>query len=115
MNLVQVPVCLMFLSAAAARTGNANAARPSLLSHVLAAIREPIVWAPVLAIILVTSGIKLPKVVSQSMLLLGQATGGVALFASGIMLYSRRVSFNWIVALNTVARNVIVPAAFWGH
>jgi malonate transporter and related proteins len=114
MNLVQVPVCLMLLSAAAARTGNANAARKPVLSNVIAAVREPIVWAPVLAIILVISGVRLPKVVSQSMLLLGQATGGVALFASGIMLYSRRVSFNWIVALNAVARNLVVPAAFWG-
>ena len=114
MNLVQVPVCLMLLSAATARTGNPQAAKPSLLSHVIAAVREPIVWAPVLAIILVVSGVKLPGVVSQSMLLLGQATGGVALFASGIMLYSRRVSFNWVVAWNAVARNLVVPAIFWG-
>jgi malonate transporter len=113
MNLVQVPVCLILLSAAAARNGNAKV-RPSLLSHLIATVREPIVWAPVLAIVLVLSGTKLPQVVSQSMLLLGQATGGVALFASGIMLYSRRVSFNWIVALNAVARNVVVPAVFWG-
>jgi malonate transporter and related proteins len=114
MNLVQVPVCLILLSAAAKRSGDANAAKPSLLSHVIAAVREPIVWAPILAIILVISGIRLPKAVSQSMLLLGQATGGVALFASGIMLFARRVSFNWTVALNAVARNLIVPAVFWG-
>ena len=62
----QVPVCLMLLSAAGARTGNANAARPLLLSNVLAAVRELIVWAPVLAIILVIGGVGLPKVVSQS-------------------------------------------------
>jgi malonate transporter and related proteins len=48
------------------------------------------------------------------MLLLGQATGGVALFASGIVLFSRRVSFNGIVALNAIARNLVVPALFWG-
>jgi malonate transporter len=114
MNLVQVPVCLILLSAAAPRSGDAKAARPSLLSHVIAAVREPIVWAPILAIILIICGIRLPKVVSQSMLLLGQATGGVALFASGVMLFARRVSFNWTVALNAFARNLIVPTAFWG-
>jgi malonate transporter len=114
MNLVQVPVCLILLSAAATGSGDTRAARPSLLSHVVASVREPIVWAPILAIILVVSGTRLPKVVSQSMLLLGQATGGVALFASGIMLFARRVSFNGTVALNAVARNLIVPAVFWG-
>jgi malonate transporter len=68
MNLVQVPVCLMLLSAAATRTGSAKSARPSLLSIVIAAVREPIVWAPVLAVILVISGVNLPTVVSRSML-----------------------------------------------
>jgi malonate transporter len=91
MNLVQVPVCVILLSEAATRSGDARAARPSLLSRVVAAVREPIVWAPILAIILVIGGIRLPKVVSQSMLLLGQATGGVALFASGIYAFSRGV------------------------
>jgi malonate transporter and related proteins len=113
MNLVQVPVCLILLSAAV-QTGKANAAGTSLLSHVIAAVREPIVWCPVLAIILVICGVRLPKAASQSMLLLGQATGGVALFASGIMLFSRRVSLSWTVALNAIARNLVVPAAFWG-
>jgi malonate transporter len=114
MNLVQVPVCLILLSAAATRSSDVKAARPSLLSYVIAAVREPIVWAPILAIILVISGLSMPKFVSQSMLLLGQATGGIALFASGIMLFARRVSFNWTVALNAAARNLIVPAVFWG-
>lgn len=114
MNLVQVPTCLMLLSTAATRTGNVKAARPTLLSHFTTAVREPIVWAPVLAIILVITGLKLPKVVSQSMILLGHATGGVALFASGIVLFSRRVSFNWIVALNAVGRHLVVPAIMWG-
>ena len=114
MNLVQVPVCLILLSAAAPRHGDAKAARPSLLFHVIAAVREPIVWAPILAIILVISGINLPRVVGQSMMLLGHATGDVALFASGIMLFARRVSFNWTIPLNAVARNLIVPAVFWG-
>jgi malonate transporter and related proteins len=114
MNLVQVPVCLMLLSAAAKRSSEVKTERPFFISHVIAAVREPIVWAPILAIILVTCGIRLPRVISQSMLLLGQATGGVALFASGVMLFARRVSINWIVALNAVARNLIVPAVFWG-
>src|SRR5580698_6843832 len=39
MNLVQVPACLMLLSTAAARTGNVKVARPTLLSHVVAAAR----------------------------------------------------------------------------
>jgi predicted permease len=35
-------------------------------------------------------------------------------FASGIMLFARRVSLNRTIALNAVARKLIVPAVFWG-
>ena len=56
----------------------------------------------------------IPAVLRQSLVLLGKATGGAALFASGIILYSRRISFSLPVAVSTAARNLVVPAAVWG-
>ena len=47
-------------------------------------------------------------------MLLGAATGGVALFASGIVLFSRRVVLSPAVALSVIARNLIIPGAVWG-
>ena len=47
------------------------------------------------------------------MVLLGKATGGAALFASGIILYSRRISFSLPVGVSTAARNLVMPAAVW--
>jgi malonate transporter and related proteins len=49
-------------------------------------IKEPIVWAPVLGFLFVLAGLRIPQIVVHSLSMLGQASGGVALFASGIVL-----------------------------
>jgi malonate transporter and related proteins len=33
---------------------------------------------------------------------------------ASVVAIARRVSFNWTVALDAVARNLVVPAIFWG-
>jgi len=114
MTLVQIPICLMLLSHGSPSSPETGGGIAVLFRRVLLSVREPIVWAPVCAIILVVAGVRLPQSVVGSMLLLGNATTGVSLFASGIVLFSRRVSINRVVVGNTLARNVVVPALFWG-
>ena len=92
MTLVQIPLCLMFLSIGSSSKTETGSPVAALFRHMLSAVREPMVWAPVCAIILVVAGVRLPQSVVQAMLLLGNATSGVSLFAAGIVLFSRRVS-----------------------
>lgn len=118
MNLVQVPVALMLLSAGAAQRAlpgaGAAQAPASLWSHVVGALREPVVWAPLLALLLVAFNLRFPPVIEESLGLLGKATGGVALFASGIVLYSRKVQLNLPVTVSVLARNLVIPGLVWG-
>jgi predicted permease len=72
------------------------------------------VWAPFLALLLVLSNLHIPAWIRDSFFLLGRTTGGVALFASGIVLYSRRVAINLNVIASVIARNLLIPAATWG-
>ncbi|MBV8401468.1 MAG: AEC family transporter [Acetobacteraceae bacterium] len=114
MNLIQVPATLMLLSAGmAARNAAAGGRPPPLMSHVRHALREPVVWGPILALILILGGVHFPKLLQDSFFLLGRATGGVALFASGIVLYSYRVKFDLPVGVSVLARNIVVPAVIW--
>ncbi|MCO7640483.1 AEC family transporter [Pseudomonas sp. S 311-6] len=110
MNLVQVPLALIFL------VGNkqeAGAAKKSALAiagdSLLNAIRQTVVWAPVLAFILLLAGLELPRSLKGSFTLLGQATGGVALFAVGIVLFSQKVSLSLPVIINVIGKNLILP------
>lgn len=115
MNLIQVPLTLMLLSygmastRAAAVGGTTDTASQGLGDHIVHALKEPVVWAPLLALVLIVMNIGFPAEITDSLNLLGRATGGVALFASGIVLFSRRVSISFPVVLAVAARNLIIP------
>ncbi|AQS87434.1 transporter [Neoasaia chiangmaiensis NBRC 101099] len=111
MNLLQVPISLIALSGAAP-TGDGARKAPGQL--VLDALREPVVWAPMLALLIILIGWRLPASIRDSLALLGRSTGGVALFASGIVLFSHRVAVSTSVVVATLARNIAVPLIVWG-
>ena len=116
MNVLQVPVTMMLLSyGSSQKKGASQSSHPlPVMSHVIHAFRQPVCWAPVLALVLLLAGIRLPKSLHLSMTLLGQATGGVALFASGIILFYQKIALNLPVITSVVFRNIIVPLALWG-
>ena len=76
-------------------------------------MKEPVVWAPVAALVLVLAGVSVPPLLDNSLKLLGSATGGVALFASGIILFAQRIIVNRDVIAIVAARNIIVPGVLW--
>jgi predicted permease len=114
LNLLLIPVTVFLLSRAT-RSGErlTSSASSMFLDQVRETIREPIVWSPFVALIFALTDIPLPAMVKQSMLLLGQTSGGVALFACGVLLYSYKVSFTPPVATMVLARAVVVPAIAW--
>ena len=115
MNLIQVPATLMLLSSGMIPGDAGSAAKQSSLGdHVIHALRQPVVWAPLLALALILCNLHFPEPVRDSLRLLGSATGGVALFASGIVLFSFHVSLNLNVCVNVAVRNIVIPAAAWG-
>ena len=115
MNLIQVPATLMLLSAGMDQSkARASTEKLSIGRQILQALREPVVWAPLVALLLVLLNIRFPALVGNSLMLLGRATGGVALFASGLVLFSHRVAVSLAVTVSVVARNVVIPGAIWG-
>jgi len=113
MNLIQVPATLMLLSAGVGEKKVRAGGAPTLVSHIVHALREPVVWAPLAALVLVLVGVKAVGPIQESLLLLGRATGGVALFASGIVLFSRHVAISLPTSISVFTRNIVVPAATW--
>lgn len=112
--LVQIPVSMVLLASGAAKRGDKSGPPASISACILSTVKQPMVWAPILGFIIMIAGVPIPSALRQSMALLGHATAGVALFASGVILYSRRVTMSLPVAISTLARNILVPAAVWG-
>lgn len=113
MNLIQVPAALMLLSAGSA-SRNPTAKQASLAGHMANTLRQPVVWAPLLALVLILFNLHFPESIKRSLGLLGGATGGVAMFSAGVVLYSFHVVANLTVGIATVARNIVIPAVIWG-
>src|SRR4029077_12739883 len=77
-------------------------------------VKQPMVWAPILAFMLVLSGFRIPQLIVHSLSLLGNASGGVALFASGIVLASGKIKANSHVFLFLFRKTFLQPALVLG-
>lgn len=121
MNLCQIPLTLILLNHDQQRQQRQDDVKQTwqatlreLGGHLLHSCREPVVWAPMLAFLMVLAGIRLPVPLKSSLQLLGHATGGTALFASGVVLCARQVRFSLPVGLMVLGRNILIPLGVCG-
>ena len=112
-NLIVVPVTILGLELGKASVSS-TAHHLGFAEKLLETAKEPIVWAPVLAFLLVLSDVSIPSLLGHGLSLLGQASGGVALFASGIMLAAHKIKIDRIVLLLVALKNIIQPALVLG-
>ncbi|MCX5615017.1 MULTISPECIES: AEC family transporter [Bombella] len=127
MNLCQIPLTLILMNHDQQRQQcqhegpySWHTTMRELGGHLLHSCKEPVVWAPMLAFLLVLLGIGLPVSLTHAFQLLGHATGGTALFASGVVLCARQVRLSLSVGLMVLGRNFLIPLgvcalAFAGH
>lgn len=106
MNLFQVPTTILLLS-----SGNTKDTKATFKDSISYTLKEPVVWAPIAALILLLCDLHIPVQMRSSLQLLGGATGGVALFASGIILFSYHVAFNRAIAIVILTKNILLPLA----
>jgi len=111
-NLIVVPVTILGLALGrtpVAITGSATT-HSAFTEKLLETVKQPIVWAPVLAFVLVLCNVRVPSIVDHGLSLLGQATSGVALFASGIMLAAYKIQIDRTALSLALLKNIVQPA-----
>jgi hypothetical protein len=129
-NLTVVPITILLLaldttkrdpkgSTLVTQEGDHSTSSPRSYASVFAAklaetVNKPIVWAPVLAFVVVLCGFRIPQLIVHSLSMLGSASGGVALFASGIVLASGKLKANWYVVFLVFLKNIMQPALVLG-
>jgi malonate transporter len=116
-NLVVVPVTIFGLGLG--KTPVASPAGPTarhseFAEKLLETFKEPMVWAPVLAFALVLCDVKIPPILGHGLSLLSHASGGVAIFACGILLAAYKIRIDWTVSLLVLLKNVVQPALVLG-
>jgi malonate transporter and related proteins len=111
-NLIVVPVTILGLALGrtpVAITGSATT-HSAFTEKLLETVKQPIVWGPVLAFVLVLCNVRVPSIVDHGLSLLGQATSGVALFASGIMLAAYKIQIDRTAVSLALLKNIVQPA-----
>ena len=59
-------------------------------------------------------GLQIPEQLVNTFTVLGKSSGGLAMFATGIILYSRDLKLTRQITINTLAKNIVVPCVIWG-
>jgi malonate transporter and related proteins len=89
------------------------ASRTTIGKRIGGALAQPIVWLPLLGVILVLSGFSLPTLLINALTLLGQSASGVALFSAGIILAVHNVSVTASVVALAAVKNIAEPGLVW--
>jgi predicted permease len=129
-NLTVVPITILLLAldstgrgsqnkSSVLQAGSGSASAPEsyvsvFTGKLVETVKEPTVWAPVLAFVIVLSGLRIPQLIVHSLALLGHASGGVALFACGVVLASGKIKINRYVSFFVFLKNIIEPALVLG-
>ena len=111
-SLVMMPLTLSLLEAG----GSTQASRTRgavVWGSLLHAVKQPLVWAPVAGLALAAAHVPWPDVAQRSFSLIGEATSGVALFATGLLLSALKLRISRAVALNVSLKNLVQPAVMW--
>lgn len=100
-NVLLVPLSVFFIAA--------QGTKP--IDALIKAIKESVVIAPIVAIIMVLIGIRIPDILFAPLNLIGHANSGLAVFASGLVLSVHKFQINLEVIWNTVVKLVLLPAS----
>lgn len=109
-NAIGIPVGLSLLNASLAKE-NPQAKKQSAWVPVINALKQPVAWAPILAVILVLCGLKWPEWASPSFNLMAKANASMAVFSAGITLSAIKVTINWQAVLGSILKLIVMPAA----
>jgi malonate transporter and related proteins len=105
--MVPTTLVLLELSASKGTTKGNGGTTEVILAKFVSAVKQPVVWLPVIGLILTLGGLKLPQILDSSFDLIGQAAAGVALFALGLMLHRQKFKLDLQIGTNVLLKNVV--------
>lgn len=105
-NAVNIPIGLALLNNG--RGDDTNGVKKT--NPVVDALKEPVCWAPILAVILVLLDIKFPAILDPNFELIAKTNSGVAVFAAGLTLSGMKFQLDKEVVYNTIQKLILMPA-----
>lgn len=112
-NAIGIPIGLAMLKMGAAEKNAAASGgkKTSPWIPVVQALKEPVAWVPIVAVIMVLLGVKWPDYLNPSFDLIKGANASCAVFAAGITLSSVSIKINGQAWMGVFLKLVIMPLA----
>ena len=107
-NAINIPIGLALMNQG---RGDVLPSGGKKSNPVIDALKEPVCWAPILAVILVLLDIKFPVILDPNFELIAKANSGVAVFAAGLTLSGMKFQLDKEVVYNTIQKLILMPAA----
>nr|WP_024966866.1 AEC family transporter [Pantoea sp. IMH] len=114
-SVLMTPFCLMILEREKAlAAGNAQKSGAAMLPVLMwRSLTKPIVWGPLLGVVLSALGIHMPEMVLTTIKPLGLAATAAALFLTGLILSARQLKINRAVIVASLTKLIIQPLIAW--
>jgi predicted permease len=114
-SFVLLPLTLTLLEAGKAKSPDgAGGGAIIVLRSLWGACKQPLVWAPLIGVLIAVLRLPMPDVATKSLNLIGTATSGVALFALGLVLSGQKLKIGWAAVVNTAFKLLAQPAIMLG-
>ncbi|CDZ67696.1 Putative transporter YfdV [Neorhizobium galegae bv. orientalis] len=105
------PLSLVLVEMNVHKGDSGSGQKANILQPLFHALTKPIVIAPALGIIYSLCGFPVGEIAQASLLLIGHAAPGVALFLTGVVLSSQAFQLSWKVVNATLFANILRPLA----
>jgi predicted permease len=110
-SVIMIPLTIVLIRMIRTVTTSLNALHPGamVMQNLIKAVRNPIVWIPVTGV-LSLAGLQIPHILSMPIEMVGKVSGGLSLFALGLLFYGERPTLNVQTFTNISIKNLIQPA-----
>ncbi|MDE7411147.1 MAG: AEC family transporter [Paramuribaculum sp.] len=110
-NAIGIPVGLSLLNASLEKQGANKGQKQAWWKPVVNALKQPVAWAAILAVVWVLCGIPWPESLSPSFNLMAKANASMAVFSAGITLSAIQIKINWQGILGSILKLIVMPGA----
>ena len=107
------PITLAILEGSHRAHGELSALERIRVSF-LKAVKRPVVWAPLLGLMVAAADVTVPSYVDKSLMIFATATAGSALFLTGLVVSAQRFEFSWAVGWSVMTKTLLQPALCLG-
>jgi malonate transporter len=115
-NLVMpTAIILLEVESSGGSTGSSapGSRRAQVITGLQAGLKSPLLWGPVLGILVVLIGLHIPKDIASCFEMIGSATSGVAVFTVGLTLAAHSFHLSKAVILGTLGRITVQTAVLF--